>query len=80
MLLIFLDIGATIEGRNFLKDTLQKVSENCFVPLTAGAYANNIGSIKAFKKAKFIQECIRKNHFLYKRKYIDYVLLARFKK
>lgn len=37
MLLIFLDIGATIEGRNFLKDTLQKVSENCFVPLTAGA-------------------------------------------
>ena len=47
--------------------------------LTAGSYKNNIGSIKAFQKADFIKESYRKKHFFYNGKYIDLVMLAKFK-
>jgi len=45
--------------------------------ITAGSYANNIGSIKAFKNAGFFQEGIRKHHFKFKGKYVDVILLAK---
>jgi len=44
--------------------------------LTAGVYANNIGSIKAFKKARFVEEGIRKEQRFLSGKYIDEVLLG----
>lgn len=44
--------------------------------LTAGAYINNTGSIKAFKRSGFIEEGVRKSHCLYKGRYVDYVLLG----
>lgn len=47
--------------------------------LTAGAYANNVGSIKAFKKAGFKIEGLRKKHFRDKNDYVDAVLLGKIK-
>lgn len=48
--LIFLDIAATSEGRSFLMETLQQVSENCFVPLTAGGGIKTIEDIHQILK------------------------------
>ena len=48
--------------------------------LTAGAYANNIGSVKAFKNVGFLIEGIRKRQYLYNKKYVDGVLLGCIKK
>lgn len=45
--------------------------------ITAGAYANNIGSIKAFLKLGFYEEGRRKEHFLYKGEWVEDVLLAK---
>ncbi len=44
--------------------------------LTAGIYANNIGSIKAFKKAGFLEEGIQKEHRFCHGAYVDEVLLG----
>lgn len=44
--LIFLDISASSEGRNFLIETLNEVSKDCFVPLTAGGGLKNIDDIQ----------------------------------
>ncbi len=49
--LIFLDITATSEGRNFLLSTLREVGENCFVPLTAGGGVRTIDDIRDILKA-----------------------------
>jgi cyclase len=44
--LIFLDITATTENRNFLHDVVMAVAEECFMPLTAG------GGIKTVEQAR----------------------------
>lgn len=44
--------------------------------LTAGIYATNAGSIKAFRKANFFDEGLRKEHRFYNGNYIDEVELA----
>ena len=44
--------------------------------LTAGAYEPNAGSVKAFKKAGFSIEGIRKKHYLCNGGYVDSVLLG----
>ena len=44
--------------------------------LTAGCYANNIGSVKAFKKAGFIEEGIWKNQYLCNGEYVDRICFA----
>ncbi len=44
--------------------------------LTAGIYANNVASIKAFKKANFFEEGLRKEHRFYNGTYVDEVALA----
>jgi len=49
--LIFLDITASTEGRDFLIDTLHKVSKDCFVPLTAGGGIHSINDIQNLLKA-----------------------------
>ena len=44
--------------------------------VTAGCYAPNKGSLKAFKKAKFLQEGVRRSHCYYKGKFVDDILLG----
>lgn len=44
--------------------------------LTAGIYANNIGSVKAFKKAGFLEEGLQKEHRFCRGAYVDEVLLG----
>ena len=46
--------------------------------LTAGCYASNLGSQKAFLKAGFHIECQRKDHFLLNDKPEDLILMASF--
>lgn len=73
--LLFLDITASSEGREFLMDTLMEVSKNCFIPLTAGGGINSIKDIHnmlragadkvsintaAIKNPEFIQEASNK--------------------
>ena len=73
--LIFLDITASLEGRKFLNNTLKEVSENCFVPLTAGGGIKTMDDIQnilkigadkisinttAIKRPKFITEASEK--------------------
>lgn len=49
--LIFIDITATDVGRSFLVDTLRDVSENCFVPITAGGGIRTIDDIAELLRA-----------------------------
>ena len=44
----------------------------------AGAYENNIGSIKTFAKNGFVIEGVRKKHFFCNGKWVDDVLMAKF--
>jgi [ribosomal protein S5]-alanine N-acetyltransferase len=44
--------------------------------LTAGCYGNNIGSMKAFQKAGFSVEGIRKSHYRYDDAWVDLILLG----
>lgn len=44
--------------------------------VTAGFYADNIGSIKAFRKAGFKEEGRRKNHRFCQGRYVDEVLMG----
>lgn len=44
--LVFLDITATEDGRNFLSDTLSGVARDCFIPLTVGGGIRSIEAIK----------------------------------
>lgn len=46
--------------------------------VTAGCYASNIGSRRAFERAGFIVECMRPGHFLLEGRPEDLVLMARF--
>ena len=48
--LIFLDIMATSESRSFLLKTLKDVSQNCFVPLTAGGGIKTVDDIRQMLK------------------------------
>lgn len=84
------EIGLMIGDENFWgqgygSEAISLISHYAFTnlnlhKLTAGAYVNNTGSIRAFKKALFHEEGRRKKHFYFKRKYVDYILLAKFKK
>lgn len=44
--------------------------------LTAGCYANNIGSLKAFKKAGFSEEGTLKEHYFFRGEYVDAIRLG----
>lgn len=86
----FADLGIIIGekpywGKGFATEAITLVVDYAFGKLklnklTAGAYANNIGSIKAFKNAGFLTEGIRKRQYLYNKKYVDGVLLGCIKK
>jgi RimJ/RimL family protein N-acetyltransferase len=72
-------------GKGFAAETLDLVSHYAFDKLnlrklTAGCYGNNKGSEKAFIKAGFVVEGVRKSHFFCNGEYVDYVLLGLFNK
>jgi cyclase len=49
--LVFLDIGATPEGRDIMADIVEQVSERVFIPLTVGGGLRNIDDIHRMLKA-----------------------------
>lgn len=86
----FADIGIIIGekvfwGKGLATEAIKMVIKYAFGvlklhKLTAGVYANNIGSIKAFRKAGFTVEGTRKSQYIHKGVYVDSVLLGIFKK
>ena len=69
-------------GNGYATDAIKLLTDYAFNELKlhkiiAGAYENNIGSVKAFLKLGFCEEGRRKKHFLYNGKWIDDVLLAK---
>jgi [ribosomal protein S5]-alanine N-acetyltransferase len=72
-------------GKGFASEAIRLITDYAFNTLklhklTAGAYAENLGSVKAFKKAGFKIEGLRKKHVRYGRGYTDLVLMGRLKR
>jgi len=80
------DIGLLIGNKNFwgkgiATESIQLLTSHAFVALklnkiTAGAYLENIASIRAFRKAGFMIEGIRHSHYQKNGKFLDGVLMA----
>ena len=49
--LVFLDIGATPEGRETMADVVQRVSEQVFIPLTVGGGLRSINDMRKMLEA-----------------------------
>lgn len=49
--LVFLDIGATPEGRDTMVDVVERVSEQVFIPLTVGGGLRSIGDMRRMLEA-----------------------------
>jgi cyclase len=49
--LVFLDIGATPEGRETMADVVQRVSEQVFIPLTVGGGLRSISDMRKMLEA-----------------------------
>jgi cyclase len=49
--LVFLDIGATPEGRDTMVNVVERVSEQVFVPLTVGGGLRSVGDVRRMLKA-----------------------------
>jgi cyclase len=49
--LVFLDIGATPEGRDTMVDIVERVSEQVFIPLTVGGGLRGTGDMRRMLKA-----------------------------
>ena len=69
-------------GKGYARQAIELLSEYAFSKLklhklTAGCYANNIGSVKAFEKAGFVQEGRKISQYLCEGKYVDGVLLGK---
>jgi [ribosomal protein S5]-alanine N-acetyltransferase len=69
-------------GRGFGSDAIELVfriatEQLSLRKLTAGCYAANLGSLRAFQKAGFHLEAVRKAHFLLEGRAEDLLLLAR---
>lgn len=69
-------------GKGMATEAINLITEFAFKDLklnkvTAGAYANNIGSIKAFEKCGFRREGILERHYLDCGEYVDAVLLGK---
>jgi len=68
-------------GKGYATEAIQLVVDYAFHKfnlhkITAGCYANNQGSLKAFGKAGFKVEGVRKEQFLWNGQYVDAVLLG----
>lgn len=49
--LVFLDILASVEGRDVLLDIVTETAEQCFMPLTVGGGVKSIGDVKILLEA-----------------------------
>ena len=49
--LVFLDIGATPEGRNTMVEIVERVSEQVFIPLTVGGGLRSVNDMRRMLKA-----------------------------
>ena len=84
------DVGVLIGdtscwGKGLATEAIELAADYAFKKLnlhklTAGAYECNIGSIKAFKKAGFAVEAVRKSHYFYGGRYIKGLLMGRVKR
>jgi RimJ/RimL family protein N-acetyltransferase len=68
-------------GKGFATEAIRLVMQLAFAQLglrrlTAGAYASNIASIRAFEKAGFSREGLRRRHYLCDGEYVDGVLMG----
>jgi len=82
------DIGIMIGdrtcwGMGYATEAIAMLTEWAFADLrlhkvTAGAYASNAGSIKAFERAGYAVEAVRRAHYRDDGAWTDAVLLARF--
>lgn len=68
-------------GKGFAAEAISMVVDFAFKKLdlhklTAGAYANNLGSVKAFRKAGFSVEGVRKKQYLSGRERVDCIMLG----
>lgn len=80
------DIGLIIGekdcwGRGYATEAIRLISKYAFEQLnlhklTAGCYSSNQGSAKAFQKAGFMVEGVRKDHFYIDGRYVDDILLG----
>lgn len=83
------DIGIIIGdkqywGKGYGSEAICLLSDYAFQKLNlhkvwAGCYIDNIASIKAFEKAGFEREGVQKRHVFYAGKYVDVVLMGRFR-
>jgi len=69
-------------GRGFATEAIKVISDVGFNSLklhkiTAGAYEENTGSIKAFLKAGFFIDGINYQHFFYKDRYVNKILFGK---
>lgn len=72
-------------GRGYAGEAVDLLTDFAFNKLKlhkiiAGAYGENIGSVKAFMKYGFVVEGVRKQHFLCNGEWVDDVLMAKFNK
>jgi RimJ/RimL family protein N-acetyltransferase len=82
----FGDVGILIGekdcwGKGYATEAIRLVVDYAFQTLnlhklTAGAYDANQGSVRAFLKAEFTQEGVRKNQFYCSGRYVDGILLG----
>lgn len=82
----FADIGLLIGekdcwGKGYATEAIQLLTQYAFNALnlhhlTAGCYATNMGSARAFLKAGWVEEGRRKSYFYSAGKYVDEILLG----
>ncbi len=85
----FADVGIIIGekdcwGKGYASEAISIVADYAFDVLnlhrlSAGCYKMNQGSVKAFEKAGFNIEGVRKSHFYFQGEYVDDILMARLK-
>ena len=68
-------------GKGYAAEAISLLSEHAFKnlnlhKLTAGCYKPNEGSLRAFEKAGFETEGVRKKHCFFNGKYVDAILLG----
>jgi [ribosomal protein S5]-alanine N-acetyltransferase len=68
-------------GQGYASEAITLLAEYAFGTLnlhklTAGCYEPNHGSAKAFQKSGFVVEGVRPQHFHYKGKYVDGIMLG----
>lgn len=76
-------IGAEYWGKGHATDAINAMTEHAFSSglhkVTAGAYAGNGGSVRAFEKAGFSREGVLKEHWYVDGEYQDGILMGKIK-